>query len=98
MSQSLGGVAEACQGNHWKCKAASPVCLVYLVHLVSFVQPNPRDRPNRLDRLNRLNEQDGPANFLKASSVRPTVGNGRERVNGYLRCYVWKWLSRWVEG
>jgi hypothetical protein len=43
---------------------ASPVCLVFLVHLVylvGLVQPNKQDKPNKRDRPNRLNrpnEQD----------------------------------------
>ena len=43
------------------------VGLVYLVHLVSFVRSNTRDRPNRPDRRDRPkgpNEQDRLADFF----------------------------------
>src|SRR5437868_9522333 len=65
VARSLGACLRPVKQTTGKCVAASQVCLVFLVYLVSFVQPSTRDRPNRPDRPNRLNGQDRPADHLE---------------------------------
>ena len=59
-----------------------PAGLVYLVHPVSFVQPNTRDRPNRPDReaeegfdeTNTCDESDERGGIVAGNGVAGVVG------------------------
>jgi hypothetical protein len=49
MEDLVAGTAAECKPPvEEECYLVCPVCLVYLVNLVSFVQPNKQDKPNKL--------------------------------------------------